>query len=186
MFFSCSFFRLYLDYLVIEALLYVVGWLIPMLTAKWTKFINDLFGSNKIFTCSSELVNILQCITSSCWESTVMKIMDALAYSNITLWVFWFGNADHLDRLPETVLNHLPWMRFIYAANAILSRLHLTVCTWIEHFSLSTLLGRWVYLAHSRGPRWALTSGWCLSKLEDFLWSCTICPNRCVKGATTQ
>ncbi|KAG2031386.1 hypothetical protein BDR03DRAFT_986444 [Suillus americanus] len=78
------------DYLVIEALLYVVGWLIPMSdntekgTAKRTEFINDLFGSEKYFSCSPELVNILQYISSSYWEDTVMKIMDALAKNDIT------------------------------------------------------------------------------------------------------
>ncbi|KAG2146912.1 uncharacterized protein EDB93DRAFT_455734 [Suillus bovinus] len=77
------------DYLVIEALLDIVGWLIPITnqtekgTVKRTEFINDLFGSKKHFSCSSELVNLLQYISSSHWEDTVMKIMDALARSDI-------------------------------------------------------------------------------------------------------
>lgn len=76
---------------MIEALLDIVGWLIPIAnkteigTAKRTEFINDLFGSQKHFSCSAELVNILQYISSSHWEDTVMKIMDALARNDITL-----------------------------------------------------------------------------------------------------
>ncbi|KAG1800848.1 uncharacterized protein HD556DRAFT_964196 [Suillus plorans] len=78
------------DYLVIEALLDIVGWLIPITnqtekgTVKRTEFINNLFGSEKHFSCSSELVNTLQYISSSHWEDTVMKIMDTLARSDIT------------------------------------------------------------------------------------------------------
>ncbi|KAG1790595.1 hypothetical protein EV424DRAFT_920453 [Suillus variegatus] len=78
------------DYLVIEALLDIVGWLIPITnqtekgTVKRTEFINNLFGSDKHFSCSSELVNTLQYISSSHWEDTVMKIMDTLARSDIT------------------------------------------------------------------------------------------------------
>ncbi|KAG1891502.1 hypothetical protein F4604DRAFT_419051 [Suillus subluteus] len=78
------------DYLVIEALLDIVGWLIPITnktekgTAKRTEFINNLFGSEKHFSCSQELVDILQYISSSHWEDTVMNIMDALARSDIT------------------------------------------------------------------------------------------------------
>lgn len=157
---SCrSFVWLYLDYLVIEALLDIVGWLIPITnqtekgTVKRTEFINNLFGSDKHFSCSSELVNTLQYISSSHWEDTVMKIMDTLARSDITLWVFRFGNADQTNPLIGSALNHLPWTKSMYAANVILNRLHLTACTWIENFSLPTLLSRWLYLSCCREPR---------------------------------
>lgn len=78
------------DYLVIEALLDIVGWLIPRTNqtekgaTKRTEFIKSLFGSEKHFSCSSELVDILQYISSSHWEDTVMKILDTLAESDIT------------------------------------------------------------------------------------------------------
>ncbi|OAX41305.1 hypothetical protein K503DRAFT_516440 [Rhizopogon vinicolor AM-OR11-026] len=77
------------DYLVIEALLNIVGWLIPPThkteqgKAKRTEFIQELFGSDRHFSCSQELVDILQYISSSHWEDTAMKIMDALARSDI-------------------------------------------------------------------------------------------------------
>ncbi|KAG1754268.1 hypothetical protein EDB19DRAFT_1665522 [Suillus lakei] len=67
-----------------------VGWLIPAThkteqgKAKRMEFINDLFGSEKHFSCSHELVSILQYISSTHWEDTVMKVMDALARSDIT------------------------------------------------------------------------------------------------------
>ncbi|KAG0705163.1 hypothetical protein DFH29DRAFT_302869 [Suillus ampliporus] len=78
------------DYLVIEALLNIVGWLIPPThkteqgKVKRTEFINDLFGSETHFSCSHELVGILQYISSSRWEDTSMKVMDVLARSDIT------------------------------------------------------------------------------------------------------
>ncbi|KAG1756292.1 uncharacterized protein EDB91DRAFT_1192061 [Suillus paluster] len=78
------------DYLVVEALLTIVGWLIPPTyeteqgKAKRTEFINELFGSEKHFSCSQELVGILQYISSSHWEDTTMKVIDALARSDIT------------------------------------------------------------------------------------------------------
>jgi hypothetical protein len=69
----------------------MVGWLIPPTNktelgkAKRTEFIQELFGSEKHFSCSQELVDILQYISSSNWEDTAMKVMDALARSDVTL-----------------------------------------------------------------------------------------------------
>lgn len=69
----------------------MVGWLIPAThkteqgKLKRTEFIQELFGSDSQFSCSQELVDILQYISSSRWEDTAMKIIDALARSDITL-----------------------------------------------------------------------------------------------------
>ncbi|KAG1788617.1 uncharacterized protein HD556DRAFT_1496519 [Suillus plorans] len=96
------------DYLVIDALLDLVGLLMPSNKTeegkeKRTTFIKELFGSMKHFSCSFTLVDsILQSIEGSCWEDTSMKVMDALARSDITFVISRIPD-QHLTTFPRLI-----------------------------------------------------------------------------------
>jgi hypothetical protein len=51
---------------------------------KRTKFIGEVFNPST-FTCSAEIVHILESISTSDWEHTSIKIVDALARADIAL-----------------------------------------------------------------------------------------------------
>ncbi|KAH7930861.1 hypothetical protein BV22DRAFT_1115973 [Leucogyrophana mollusca] len=78
------------DFLLIESLLTLVAWLLPSTKqttsgrAKRTQFVNEVFGSPKVFKCSAEIVEILENVSTSAWEYTAAKVTDALARSDIT------------------------------------------------------------------------------------------------------
>ncbi|KAH7916007.1 hypothetical protein BJ138DRAFT_763770 [Hygrophoropsis aurantiaca] len=77
------------DFILLESLLTLVAWLLPSIKqnsgkAKRTHFIQEVFGSSKWFLCSSEIIQILQNVSTSAWEHTAAKIIDALARSDIT------------------------------------------------------------------------------------------------------
>ncbi|KAF8633721.1 hypothetical protein AX17_004379 [Amanita inopinata Kibby_2008] len=72
------------DFLAIEALLELIGNLIPSTKnlERRTIFIQDVFSSSH-FRCSAEVVKLLDRATSTSWDMTCTRICDALAKSDI-------------------------------------------------------------------------------------------------------
>ncbi|KAH7889756.1 hypothetical protein F5I97DRAFT_1847069 [Phlebopus sp. FC_14] len=78
------------DYLLMEALLTLFARLIPPTnnttrgTLKRAKFVKEVLGSPKLFKCNAELLDIMHKISSTNWDDTAARIVDALGRTDIT------------------------------------------------------------------------------------------------------
>jgi hypothetical protein len=82
-----------LGFLVLESLLNLFAIILPSTNnspsgrTKRTQFIKDVFDSPQTFTCGQEVMQVLESVSTSDWETTAMSIIDILAESNIALYV---------------------------------------------------------------------------------------------------
>ena len=75
------------DFLAIESLLDIICTLIPPVkngVEKRSQFIMEVFDPN-LFLCSKSILQILESITDGDWSITAVKIIEALASSDISL-----------------------------------------------------------------------------------------------------
>jgi len=79
-----------LDYLLLEALLMLFARLLPPThntsQGKFTrvKFVKEVLGSQKLFKCSAELLDIMQKTSGTHWDDVAAQIIDVLARTDIT------------------------------------------------------------------------------------------------------
>ena len=89
------------DFLAIESLLDIICILIPPIkngVEKRSQFLKEVFDSN-LFQCSESILHILESITDGDWSITAVKVIEALASSDISL------SAQSL--LPELVAHYM-------------------------------------------------------------------------------
>ena len=75
------------DFLAIESLLDIICTLIPPVkngVQKRSQFIKEVFDPD-LFLCSKSILQILESITDGDWSITAVKIIEALASSDISL-----------------------------------------------------------------------------------------------------
>jgi hypothetical protein len=99
------------DFLAIESLFDIICTLIPPINGveRRSQFIKEVFDSD-LFKCSKSISQILESITDADWSITAVKIVEALASSDISLSAQsllseLFGSLyvvalNHLTRLP--------------------------------------------------------------------------------------
>ncbi|KAH0830515.1 hypothetical protein J3R83DRAFT_1966 [Lanmaoa asiatica] len=78
------------DYLLLEALLMLFARLLPPIhntsqgKSRRVKFVKEVLGSQKLFKCSAELLDIMQKTSGTQWDDVAAQMLDALARSDIT------------------------------------------------------------------------------------------------------
>ncbi|KAG1838398.1 hypothetical protein F4604DRAFT_1691708 [Suillus subluteus] len=130
------------DYLVIGALLDLVGLLIPSNKmeegkAKWTAFIKELFGSTERFSCSLMLVDILQYMCGEYCYNSVANLID-------------YYNQDNINRSITVSYSHIHTMTMftsnLLPPNKAIVRVDLTNPPHVGETPLNIPRGQSLYL----------------------------------------